>query len=84
MRSMILRRDPGSILDQMLQSRYGPRPMVYGNEPGTRKNPTRLTRGHWVEREYDTWEDPDGSYHEELVKADDVASDLPENYGGTD
>ena len=81
MRSMMLGRDPRSILEQMLQSRA--QRHLYG-EAGTRKNPTRVTRGYWIEREYDTWEDPDGSYHEELVKADDVAADLPDNYGGTD
>jgi hypothetical protein len=36
-----------------------------------------------VERKYKAWRDPDGSYHEELVAADDVA-ELPDNYGGTD
>lgn len=81
----IVRRDPWSIFEELLQPvKYGPR--VYESDVGTKDNPTLVTRGHWVERRYRQWRDPDGSYHEELVSAEE-ADDIPEvgdNYGGTD
>ena len=82
MRSMMLRREPWSIFEELLQPmKYGPR--MYDNDVGTKESPSIIVRSHMVERKYKAWRDPDGSYHEELVEADDVAG-LPDNYGGSE
>lgn len=80
MSRQIIRRDPWSVLEELLQPvKYGSR--VYESDVGTKDKPTIVVRGHWVERKYRQWRDPDGSYHEELVPAD--APEEDENYGGT-
>ena len=81
MRSMMLRREPESIFEELIQpSKYGPR--MYESDIGTKENPTRISKQHLVVREYDAYLDADGGYHEELVKADGTG-DVTENYGGT-
>ena len=83
MRSMMMRRDPLSIFEELLQPmKYGSR--MYDSDVGTKEEPTIITRSHLVERQYKAWRDPDGSYHEELVKDGGAATgDVTENYGGT-
>ena len=72
MRNMMLRSDPFSVLEQLMQPYKG-----QGNprllESGTREEPAIVTRGEWVERKYKAWQESDGSYHEELI----VDEDLP-------
>ena len=79
MRSMMIRNNPLSLFEELLQPyKYGPR--IYEGDVGTRDNPTIVTRSHTVERTYKAWRDEDGSYHEELVDGDD----LPTKPEGTD
>ena len=79
MRSMMTRRDPWSIFEELLQPvKYGAR--IYESDVGTKDEPTIIVRSHMVERKYKAWRDPDGSYHEELISDD---ADLPEHYGGS-
>ena len=74
MRHMI-RSNPISLFEELLQPyKYGPR--VYESDVGTKDNPTIVTRSHTVERTYRAWREEDGSYHEELIDADDMA-ELP-------
>ena len=81
MRSMMLRRDPWSVFEELLQPmKYGPR--MYDSDVGTKAEPSIIVRSHMVERKYKAWRDPDGSYHEELI-SDDDGGDVTENYGGT-
>ncbi len=78
MRNMMLRSDPFSLLEQLMQPYKG-----QGNprllESGTREEPAIVTRGEWVERKYKAWQESDGSYHEELI----VDEDLPTGKEGT-
>ena len=75
MRTTMLRSNPLSIFEELLQPyKYGPR--VYDNDVGTKEKPTIVTRGEWVERKFKAWREEDGSYHEELIDADDMA-ELP-------
>ena len=75
MRHMTLRNNPLSLFEELLQPyKYGPR--VYESDIGTKDNPTIVTRSHTVERTYRAWREEDGSYHEELIDADDI-SELP-------
>jgi hypothetical protein len=72
---MTLRNNPLSLFEELLQPyKYGPR--VYESDIGTKDNPTIVTRSHTVERTYRAWREEDGSYHEELIDADDI-SELP-------
>ena len=81
MRSMMLRRDPWSVFEELLQPmKYGPR--MYDSDVGTKEEPSIIVRSHMVERKYKAWRDPDGSYHEELI-SDDGGGEVTENYGGT-
>jgi hypothetical protein len=81
MRSMMIRRDPLSIFEELLQPmKYGPR--MYENDVGTKDSPSIIVRSHMVERKYKAWREPDGSYHEELI-SDGDGGDVTENYGGT-
>jgi len=98
MRSMMMRRDPlyatalerddtviRSLFEELFQPlKYGTQQIYEGNV-GTKENPSIVVRSHRVERTYKRWRDPDGSYHEELVEADDI-SDIGKNdsYGGTE
>ena len=79
MRNMMLRSDPFSLLEQLMQPYKG-----QGNprllESGTVDKPAIITRGEWVERKYKAWQEEDGSYHEELI----VDDDLPVGKEGTD
>ena len=82
MRSMMLGRDPWSIWEEFLQPlKYGS-PRVYESDVGTKEKPSIIVRSHMVERKYKAWRDPDGSYHEQLVEADDIGDDV-NSYGGT-
>lgn len=83
MRSMMLRRGPWSVFEELLNPRkYGPR--MYESDIGTKENPTRIARQHLVVREYNVYLDADGCYHEELIKDGDAPTgDVTENYGGT-
>ena len=75
MKHMILRNDPVSFFEELLQPyKYGRR--MYESDVGTKDNPTIVTRSHTVERTYRAWREEDGSYHEELIDADDMA-ELP-------
>ena len=84
MRSMMLRRDPrsfGDMFEELLQPmKYGPR--IYESDVGTKDKPSIVVRRHEVERKYKAWRDPDGSYHEQLIEADDIGDDV-KSYGGT-
>ena len=81
MRSMMMRRDPWSMFEELLQPmKYGPR--MYDSDVGTKEEPSIIVRSHMVERKYKAWRDPDGSYHEELI-SDDDGGEVTENYGGT-
>ena len=81
MRSMMLRRDPWSMFEELLQPmKYGPR--MYDSDVGTKEEPSIIVRSHMVERKYKALRDPDGSYHEELI-GDDGGGEVTENYGGT-
>ena len=81
MRSMMLRRDPWSMFEELLQPmKYGPR--MYDSDVGTKEEPTIIVRSHMVERKYKAWRDPDGSYHEELIEDED-AGIATDNYGGS-
>ena len=55
---------------------------VWASDVGTKEKPSIIVRSHMVERKYKAWRDPDGSYHEQLIDADDVGDDI-ESYGGT-
>ena len=82
MRNMMIRRDPWSIFEELLQPiKYGAR--MYEGDVGTKENPSTIVRSHMVERKYKAWRDPDGSYHEELIEADDVP-EVGANYGGNE
>ena len=71
MRHMMLRNDPLSFFEELLQPyKYGPR--VYESDVGTKDNPTIVTRSHVVFRHYNAWRDEDGSYHEVLIDGDDL------------
>ena len=81
MRSMMMRRDPWSMFEELLQPmKYGPR--IYESNVGTKEDPTIIVRTHEVERKYKAGRDPDGSYHEQLIEADDIG-DEGKAYGGT-
>ena len=75
MRSMMMRRDPWSMFEELLQPmKYGPR--IYESNVGTKEDPTIIVRTHEVERKYKAWRDPDGSYHEQLIEADDIGDEV--------
>ena len=81
MRSMMLRRDPWSMFEELLQPmKYGPR--MYDSDVGTKEEPSIIVRSHMVERKYKAWRDPDGSYHEELIEDEDTGT-VTDNYGGS-
>ena len=80
MRGMMLRNDPFSLFDQLLQPYKGMQGHQRVLESGTVDKPAIITRGEWVERKYKAWQEADGSYHEELIDDDD----LPKGKEGTD
>ena len=80
MRHMMLRNNPLSLFEELLQPyKYGPR--MYESDIGTKDNPTIVTRSHTVERTYRAWREEDGSYHEELIDGDDLPT-KPEGTNG--
>ena len=81
MRGMMLRNDPFSLFDQLLQPYKGMQGHQSVIESGTRDEPAIVTRGEWVERKYKAWQEEDGSYHEELIVD---GEDLPTKKEGTD
>ena len=80
MRNMMLRSDPFSLFEQLLQPYKGMQGHPRMIESGTVDKPAIITRGEWVERKYKAWQEADGSYHEELI----VDDDLPKGKEGTD
>ena len=80
MRNMMLRSDPFSLFEQLLQPYKGMQGHHRVLESGTADKPAIITRGEWVERKYKAWQESDGSYHEELI----VDEDLPKGKEGTD
>ena len=80
MRSMMLRSDPISLFEELLQPYKGMQGHQRALESGTVDQPAIITRGEWVERKYKAWQEADGSYHEELI----VDEDLPKGKEGTD
>ena len=65
----------GSLFEEILSPyKYGPR--MYANNVGTKDKPSIIVRSELVERKFKAWREEDGSYHEELIEADDM-SDLP-------
>ncbi len=83
MRSMLMRSNPLSLFEEMLQPYKYSNPRIYENDIGTKDKPTIVTRGEWVERKFKAWREEDGSYHEELIDADDL-SNLPRSPEQTD
>ena len=79
MRNMMLRSDPFSLFEQLLQPYKGMQGHPRMIESGTVDKPAIITRGEWVERKYRAWQESDGSYHEELI----VDEDLPTGKEGT-
>ena len=79
MRNMMLRSDPFSLFEQLLQPYKGMQGHPRMIESGTVDKPAIITRGEWVERKYRAWQEEDGSYHEELF-----VDDLPKGKEGTD
>ena len=73
MRSMMLRSDPFSLFEQLLQPYKGMQGHTRMIESGTVDKPAIITRGEWVERKYKAWQEEDGSYHEELI-VDEVSN----------
>ena len=69
MRNMMLRSDPFSLFEQLLQPYKGMQRLASQRalESGTVNEPAIITRGEWVERKYKAWQEEDGSYHEELI-----------------
>ena len=81
MRSMMLRNDPFSLFEELLQPYKGMQRNQRVLESGTVDEPAIITRGEWVERKYKAWVEEDGSYHEELIVN---GEDLPTGKEGTD
>jgi len=80
MRSMMLRSNPLSLFEELLQPyKYGPR--MYDSDVGTEDNPSIIVREEIVRKRYKAWKNSDGSYHEVLIDEDE---DLPTRPEGTD
>ena len=81
MRNMMLRSDPFSLFEELMQPYKGMQRLASQRAlgSGTPNEPTIITRGEWVERKYRAWQESDGSYHEELI----VDEDLPTGKEGT-
>ena len=81
MRNMMLRSDPFSLFEELMQPYKGMQRLASQRaiESGTPNEPTIITIGEWVERKYKAWQEADGSYHEELI----VDEDLPKGKEGT-
>jgi hypothetical protein len=70
----------GSLFEEIFNP-YKRRPghlpsVMYENNVGTKDKPSIIVRSELVERKFKAWREEDGSYHEELIEADDM-SDLP-------
>ena len=71
MRHMMLRSNPFSLFEEILQPyKYGNR--MYENDVGSKDEPAIISRGEWVEKKYKAWREEDGSYHEELIDDEDL------------
>ena len=84
MRNMMLRSDPFSLFEELMQPYKGMQRLASQRaieSSGTPNEPTIITRGEWVERKYKAWHEEDGSYHEQLI--DDNMS-MPTGKEGTD
>ena len=79
MRNMMLRSDPFSLFEQLMQPYKGMQGHPRIMESGTPEEPAIISKGEWVERKYKAWQEADGSYHEELI----VDDDLPKGKEGT-
>ena len=81
MRNMMLRSDPFSLFEELMQPYKGMQRLARQRalESGTVNEPAIITRGEWVQRKYKAWQEEDGSYHEELI----VDEDLPKGKEGT-
>ena len=69
MRSMMLRSTPmfGDIMREILEPyKYGPR--MYDSDVGTEDDPSIIVRSEMVQKRYQAWKNPDGSYHEVLIE----------------
>ena len=79
MRHMMLRNNPLSLFDELLQPyKYGPR--MYDNDVGSEEDPSIIVRNEMVQKKYKAWREPDGSYHEVLIED---GEDLPTKPEGT-
>ena len=80
MRHMMLRNNPLSLFDELLQPyKYGPR--MYDNDVGTEEDPSIIVRSEVVQKKYKAWRKPDGSYHEVLIDEDEDLPTKPEGTG---
>jgi hypothetical protein len=77
MRHMMLRSNPLSLFDELLQPyKYGPR--IYDNDVGTEEDPSIIVRSEVVQKKYKAWRNPDGSYHEVLIEEGEELPTKPE------
>ena len=77
MRSMMLRNDPVSFFEELLQPyKYGRR--MYEGDVGTEDNPSIIVREEIVRKRYKAWKNSDGSYHEVLIDEDEDLPTRPE------
>ncbi len=77
MRSMMLRSNPLSLFEELLQPyKYGPR--MYDSDVGTEDNPSIIVREEIVRKRYKAWKNSDGSYHEVLIDEDEDLPTRPE------
>ena len=77
MRSMMLRSNPLSLFEELLQPyKYGPR--MYDSDVGTEDNPSIIVREEIVRKRYKAWKNSDGSYHEVLIDEDEDLPKRPE------
>ena len=77
MRSMMLRSNPLSLFEELLQPyKYGPR--MYDSDVGTEDNPSIIVGEEIVRKRYKAWKNSDGSYHEVLIDEDEDLPTRPE------
>ena len=77
MRSMMLRSNPLSLFEELLQPyKYGLR--MYDSYVGTEDNPSIIVREEIVRKRYKAWKNSDGSYHEVLIDEDEDLPTRPE------
>ena len=77
MKHMLLRNDPVSFFEELLQPyKYGRR--MYEGDVGTEDNPSIIVREEIVRKRYKAWKNSDGSYHEVLIDEDEDLPTRPE------